>query len=288
MRRYQKWLSMGLLALTPHIALADELDSPAATEAPPAAARAKKVSANQELAERVAKTLRDARLNKYEIDIDVRSGIVTLVGSVVKPEQKAAAEKAVSAVPGVTRVVNRLEVSEKYTKSDVRQAEATMPRSPIGSSQYISRTNGQRDPSAGLGPNIEGAEPTLQTVPPRVVYNNPPQQQLQSVPQSAPQQYCPPGMGGQNGYPAGGMPNGYPAGGMPNGAYQGYGTQGPQQAASAYPYIGPYYPYPQIPLGWRKASLEWDDGYWNLNFRSRTDKWWWYLNPQNWDCRYFP
>jgi hypothetical protein len=267
MRRYQKWLSLGLLAVTPHIALADELDSPAATAAPAAAAPAKKASANQELAERVAKALRKARLNQYEIDIDVRSGIVTLLGSIGKPEQKAAVEKTVSAVPGVTRVVNRLQVDEKYTKAEVRQAEATMPRSPVGSSQYISRTNGQRGPGAGLGPSIENSEP------PRVASNSPPPQQLQPVPQSAPQAYCPPGMGGQMGYPAGGMPNG---------AYQGYGGQGPQQAASAYPYTGPYYPYPQIPLGWRKASLEWDDGYWNLNFRSRTDKWWWYLNPQNW------
>jgi len=55
-----------------------------------------------------------------------------------------------------------------------------------------------------------------------------------------------------------------------------------QYAASAWPYIGPFYPYPQVPLGWRKAQLEWDDGYWNLNFRARTDKWWWFLNPQNW------
>ena len=25
------------------------------------------------------------------------------------------------------------------------------------------------------------------------------------------------------------------------------------------PYIGPFYPYPQVPLGWRKVQLEWDD-----------------------------
>jgi len=57
----------------------------------------------------------------------------------------------------------------------------------------------------------------------------------------------------------------------------------PQQySASAWPYIGPFYPYPQVPLGWRRVSLEWDDGAWNLNFNSRTDKWWWFLHPKNW------
>jgi osmotically-inducible protein OsmY len=55
-----------------------------------------------------------------------------------------------------------------------------------------------------------------------------------------------------------------------------------QYSASAWPYIGPFYPYPQVPMGWRKASLEWDDGYWALSFNSRTDRWWWFLNPKNW------
>ena len=68
-------------------------------------------------------------------------------------------------------------------------------------------------------------------------------------------------------------------------AYPNYGavTYPKQYSPMAWPYIGPFYPYPQIPLGWRKAQLEWDDGYWNLNFNPRTDKWWWFFNPENWD-----
>ena len=42
-----------------------------------------------------------------------------------------------------------------------------------------------------------------------------------------------------------------------------------QYSASAWPYIGPFYPYPQVPLGWRKVSLEWDDGWWFLDFDDR-------------------
>ena len=52
--------------------------------------------------------------------------------------------------------------------------------------------------------------------------------------------------------------------------------------ASAWPYIGPFYPYPQVPMEWRSAQLEWDDGHWQLKFHSRTDKWWWFLDPHNW------
>jgi hypothetical protein len=55
-----------------------------------------------------------------------------------------------------------------------------------------------------------------------------------------------------------------------------------QYSASAWPYIGPFYPYPQVPLNWRKVQLEWSDGHWDLKFDSRTDRWWWFLNPANW------
>jgi len=42
-----------------------------------------------------------------------------------------------------------------------------------------------------------------------------------------------------------------------------------QHSAAAWPYIGPFYPYPQVPLGWRKVSLEWDDGWWMLDFTQK-------------------
>lgn len=64
---------------------------------------------------------------------------------------------------------------------------------------------------------------------------------------------------------------------LPNYAWPGYAahpnyaavTYPQQYSPSAFPFIGPFYPYPQVPLGWRKVSLEWDDGWWFLDF---TDK----------------
>ncbi len=44
-----------------------------------------------------------------------------------------------------------------------------------------------------------------------------------------------------------------------------------QHSAMAWPYIGPFYPYPQVPLGWRKVTLEWDDGWWMLSFGNGYD-----------------
>ena len=43
-----------------------------------------------------------------------------------------------------------------------------------------------------------------------------------------------------------------------------------QYSPSAWPYIGPFYPYPQVPLGWRRVALEWDDGWWHLDFYDKN------------------
>lgn len=42
--------------------------------------------------------------------------------------------------------------------------------------------------------------------------------------------------------------------------------------AKAWPFIGPFYPYPQVPDGWRKVTLEWHDGYWHLDFDDGSTK----------------
>ena len=44
----------------------------------------------------------------------------------------------------------------------------------------------------------------------------------------------------------------------------GYPTAYPWQA---WPNIGPFYPYPEVPLDWRAVTLRWDDGIWWLDFR---------------------
>ncbi len=106
---------------------------------------------------------------------------------------------------------------------------------------------------------------------------------------------CPPGMAGGMGgrpMPMGGMGMGGPGGAggggmgvpvrgggpnMPNYAWPSYASypnyaalQYPTQySPTAWPYIGPFYPYPQVPLGWRRVSLEWDDGWWWLDFDER-------------------
>jgi BON domain len=91
-------------------------------------------------------------------------------------------------------------------------------------------------------------------------------------------------MGGGQAMPAGFVPHGgargpsYENPQMPGYAWPSYASYPnyaavsyPQQySPTAWPYIGPFYPYPQVPLAWRKVSLEWDDGWWFLDFSAHN------------------
>ena len=74
------------------------------------------------------------------------------------------------------------------------------------------------------------------------------------------------------------MPASYDRPNLPNYAWPAYApynnysrvTYPKQYSPTAWPFIGPFYPYPQVPLGWRKVTLEWDDGWWRLKFRHHS------------------
>jgi hypothetical protein len=51
----------------------------------------------------------------------------------------------------------------------------------------------------------------------------------------------------------------------------GYPTLYPQQS---WPFIGPLYPFPKVPLGWRAVKLEWQDGHWWLSRYATPHDWW--------------
>ncbi|MEO2047785.1 MAG: BON domain-containing protein [Pirellulales bacterium] len=101
-------------------------------------------------------------------------------------------------------------------------------------------------------------------------------QQARSQRGVQPVSYGGPAMNGGNPMAAGGgRPASYDTPQMPGYAWPSYAanpnyaalTYPKQYSASAWPYIGPFYPYPQVPLGWRKVTLEWDDGWWFLDFK---------------------
>lgn len=43
---------------------------------------------------------------------------------------------------------------------------------------------------------------------------------------------------------------------------------------NAWPFIGPFYPFPKVPTGWRSVSLTWEDGYWWFGRNPTAHDWW--------------
>lgn len=43
---------------------------------------------------------------------------------------------------------------------------------------------------------------------------------------------------------------------------------------NAFPFIGPYYPFPKVPLGWRSVTLSWEDGHWWLGRKQTPQDYW--------------
>jgi hypothetical protein len=43
---------------------------------------------------------------------------------------------------------------------------------------------------------------------------------------------------------------------------------------NAWPFIGPFYPFPKVPLGWRSVTLEWQDGHWYMGRNGTKHDYW--------------
>jgi osmotically-inducible protein OsmY len=218
---------------------------PAPAPVPPAAVAEAKGMSDGAMARQVAQSLADAGLLNYDIEVRCTSGVATLLGQVDTPAQRQAAAQAASRVAGVKTVHNGLNVGRPVAQvSAPASARGAMPMQaqPMPMQAQPMPMPMQAGP-AMMPPTAVGYAPTS--------YNHP------HLPPYAWPSYAQ----------------------YPNSAAVTYPTQ---YSASAWPYIGPFYPYPQVPMGWREVSLEWDDGYWQLNFNKEKDKWYWVLNPSNW------
>lgn len=226
----------------------------------PRASSAAKRPSNQATAEQVAAALQRAGLSGYDIEVRCDNGVCTLGGAVSSPQAREAALRAASTVPSVTSINGQqLRVAAggpgiqpaNFQPEGAGAAPAPgYPMPPGYGAPPAGYPAGMAGPPAGVVPPPPGwAQPGASAVAP--VYDQP------SLPQYAWPSYA---------------------------AYPNYAavTYPKQYSASAWPYIGPFYPYPQVPLGWREVTLEWDDGHWHLDFNDRTEKWWWFMNPKNW------
>ena len=234
-----------------------ELGSPIEKAATDPFAAASPSRSNQEIAQAVADAVALAGLSGYDVAVRFSDGNTLLTGSVGDASQRTLAEQAAMSVDGVKSVKNLLQVAGRPAIPTARYPQ----RRPIAPVAY------QPAPAAGQPPMPPGQPQPFAGGRPVALM---------------PQSYGHPGAGASHAV--------YNSPNLPDHAWPSYAshpnyaqvTYPKQYSASAWPYIGPFYPYPQIPMGWRQVQLEWDDGSWNLNFRPRTDKWWWFMNPKNW------
>jgi len=224
---------------------------------------------------------RQGRLKGFGVDVNTQDGRVFLNGRASSDSHRALITELVRQVPGVVDVVDEIAV---YTATGpipqpIAGAESNGPMPLADYASNLTPVNVEP-----LSNAVRGGMPAMNvsqrtSVPVQAVpYQMHPGQQMQASPV---------GMPNYGGVAGGPVPMAPYAGGaaapryeqpyLPNYAWPGYAAYPnyaavsyPQQySPSAWPYIGPFYPYPQVPLGWRKVSLEWDDGWWMLDF---TDK----------------
>jgi hypothetical protein len=238
------------------------------------------MAANQDVADQIAQNLKQSgKLSDYRIAVKFQDGTATLKGRVVSQEQMNTAMKMVFKTPGVSRVVNQLTVGG----SDATTAVANNNSMPMAQRVASSYAPMPVQPVSAMEPG---------TLPQQRLANNAPRpiSGQRPIPVALTQNMSAQDAGVQGAprpmYSAGAQggvaPVRYDQPCMPNYAWPSYAaypnyaavTYPRQYSPTAWPYIGPFYPYPQVPLGWRKVTLEWKDGWWFLDFKDEQASCW--------------
>jgi hypothetical protein len=194
------------------------------------------VSANQKLATAIAEHLRQSgQLRNYRIDVVVQDGVTQLSGSVADQQQREEALRLVQGVPGVDRVQDRLILGGSITPVQ----GVAMAQEPAPQPRVLPRA-----PSAAASGAAGEPVPIYQAPVPGPYDLNPPKMPPYAWPTYAP----------YNNYSRVAYPLAYP--------YQ------------SWPFIGPCYPFPKVPLGWRSVKLEWQDGHWWFSKVATPHDWW--------------
>ena len=205
---------------------------------------------NQATADNVAAALRtSAGLGSSRVDIETREGVVTLTGTVNSSALKAEAVRLAGLSQGVVGVIDNLKVTPD---ARVRPAQYQPQMGPVRQPAQVAMNGGIFHRNRGaVGDGGMGGE--VMSAPAGPAYDGGP------VPEG------PAGSGGTQAaspnLPNYAWPSTAP---YPNFSAVGYPTAYPWQA---WPNIGPFYPYPEVPQDWRAVTMRWDDGIWWLDFK---------------------
>lgn len=210
---------------------------------------------NQNLANTVADTLRKhPQVHRFRLDIAVIEGVVELSGQVADTGLRSDLVRQVSTIAGVVEVRDRLMVGG----TDIVQIQVPAPipqpaPAPLINTQ-VPPPPSERVPSPGPAPWTPPAPSAGQPPEPAPIFQGQP-----GVPN--PQTNPPP---------------------MPPYAWPTYAPYNNfsrvahplQYQYDQFPFIGPMYPYPKVPLGWRAITLSWEDGHWWYAKTHNSFDWW--------------
>ena len=188
------------------------------------------------LAQTISRTLQESgRLSRYSVSVTAVGGMVDLQGEVSDANQRAIVVTIARSTPGVTLVRDWLQVR---SESGVITAQVIQPLpmpSPLEKDKPgRERIDGQLPEPTPIFQAQPGPNPTMQPPP---------------MPPYAWPTYAP-----YNNYSRVAYPNAYPH--------------------EQWPFIGPMYPFPRVPLGWRSVSLTWEDGHWWFHRNPTGHDWW--------------
>ncbi len=252
-------------------------------------------NSNQAAAEKIAASLGD-QFPGYDIAVSYQNGKVRLVGQVSTPAMAQQVVDSVKKVSGinVTSVDSGLRVANMAPQG-VRAPDAarSMPVAPPAPAR-VEAAAAPAKRSIWSPPQAQMVQPQSHIasapipMPGRQLAQQPIQQvgAQQPMPQLAPalspqeMQMMQQQALQQNAYhpeaygPQGPMPGQYNSPNLPDYAWPSYAcypnyaevSYPKQYSPKAWPHIGPFYPYPQVPLGWRKVTMEHHDGWWWLDF----------------------
>lgn len=206
------------------------------------------VDANQQLADSVAAKLTSGTTAQgADVSIIALGGTVTLTGTCKDAAQKTAIINTVRTTKGVSLVKDGL-TAGGIAQVQAQDAPAALPpvaapRGPVATPIFSNIPQGAPIPGGAMaGPMIE------------------------------PTPLGPVGFGshdvGAPPLPGNAWPTYAP---YPNVSRVAYPEQYPY---NAFPFIGPYYPFPKVPLGWRSVTLKWEDGHWFMGRTSTPYDYW--------------
>jgi hypothetical protein len=217
---------------------------------------------NPQLAQTIAKALQDSgKLVRYRVSVTAMGGVVDLRGEVADETQRAIVIRIARSTRGVTMVRDWLQVLPAPVPT-YAPVQAMLPTSNVVQTQGPPILQPLPLPPQPIGPGkdgvkpnerIDGALPGGQLPDPLPIFQAPPGPNPTMQPPPLPP-YAWPTYAPYNNYSRVAYPLAYP--------YE------------QFPFIGPMYPFPRVPLGWRSVSLTWEDGHWWYHRNPTGHDWW--------------